>query len=283
VLGVALALLAALSWGAADFLGGLAARGRALVSVMLISQAAGLVVLAVVAAPFVGERPSAADAGVAVIGGIAGVVALSLLYLGLAIGTMSVVAPIVALSAVVPVLVSVAGGDELTAILVAGIVLALGGAGMSAAAETPATEQRATDRTRSLWAAAGAAVGFGVAMTCLDDAADSGSALWVVIVARSAAVLVMALALVASRQKLDVQRPGLPQVVLVGVLDAASLTLFTLASNEGLLAVVSVLASLYPVVTVLLARTVLHERMRAVQVVGVALTFAGIAAVVGGT
>ena len=284
MLAVALSLVAALSWGAADFLGGLAARGRALLSVMLLSQVAGLVVLAVVAAPLIGDRPPIEDVAVAAVGGVAGVVALSLLYLGLAIGTMSFVAPIVALSAVVPVLLSVDGGDSLTAILVLGIVLALGGAVLSAAASS---EQESTGRVprraQSLWAAAGSACGFGIALVCLDDAAGGNDALWVVLVARTAAVLAVGLALLAARQRLDLQRPGLPQVIVVGVLDAASLTLFTLASNEGLLGVVSVLSSLYPVVTVLLARIVLHERMRAVQVVGVALTFLGIAAIVGGT
>jgi drug/metabolite transporter (DMT)-like permease len=282
VLAVVLSLVAALSWGTADFLGGLATRGRALRTVMLVSQGAGLAVLVVVALPLAGDRPPIGDVAVAAAGGVAGVVALSLLYLGLAIGTMSVVAPIVALSAVVPVLFSIITGDHLGAVVALGIVLALGGAALSAAAAPEDRPERSAHRVRSLWLAVGAAAGFGVALICLDAAAGSGP-LWTVLVARTAAVCAVLVTVAADPGGFELgDRSGLPQIVVVGILDAASLTLFTLASNEGLLAVVSVLASLYPVVTVLLARMVLHERMRGVQVAGVAVAFAGIALIAGG-
>jgi drug/metabolite transporter (DMT)-like permease len=282
VLAVALSLIAAMSWGAADFLGGLAARGRALVAVMLVSQAAGLVVLLAVGLPLAGSPPSFADLVPAIAGGVVAVVGLSLLYLALAIGTMSVVAPIVALSAVVPVAVSLAGGDELSLLVAAGIVLALGGAVGSAAAAGEPTAAAAANRVRSLWFAAGAAIGLGLGLVTLDAAADS-SALWTAMTARTCSVGVVVLAFAFRPAPLGLRAPGIERVALVGILDAAALTLFALASNEGLLAVVSVLASLYPVVTVLLARAVLGERMRGVQIAGVAVAFVGIGLIAGGT
>ena len=282
MLAVALSLIASLAWGSADFLGGLATRRRALVAVMLLSQASGLVALLVFALPLAGSVPSLADLVPAFAAGVVGVLALSLLYLALAIGTMSVVAPIAALGAVVPVLVSLAGGDALSAGIAVGIVLALGGAAAAAsAAPEPGTERDAR-RARSIWLAIGAAVGLGAGLVLFDAAADSG-ALWAVLVARGCAVVVMLGALAARPVPLGLREPGLGQVALVGVLDAAALTLFTLASNEGLLAVVSVLSSLYPVVTVVLARAVLGERMRAVQVTGIAVAFVGIALIASGS
>ena len=201
---------------------------------------------------------------------------------------MSVVAPIVALSAIVPVLVSLATGARPTVAIGAGIVLALAGAGLTAAAadpdagdEDPAAVARAGARARSLWVAVISACGFGVALVALDAAADSDP-LWSVVVARTCAVVVVASLLAVRRARVDTARPGLARVGLVGVLDAASMTLYVLASNEGMLAVVSVLASLYPIVTVLLARVVLGERMRAVQVAGVAIAFGGIALIASG-
>jgi drug/metabolite transporter (DMT)-like permease len=276
LLAVGLSLIASLSWGTADFLGGLAARRRALLAVMVLSQASGLVALLVFALPLAGELPSLADLVPAIAAGVVGVVALSLLYLALATGTMSVVAPIAALGAVVPVLVSLAGGDALSVGIAAGIVLALGGAAASAAAAPEPAAERGGGRARSIWLAIAAAVGLGSGLVLFDAAGDSG-ALWAVLVARAVAVAVVLAALAVRPAPLGLREPGIGQVALLGVLDAAALTLFTLASNEGVLAVVSVLSSLYPVVTVVLARVVLGERMRRVQVTGIAVAFVGIA------
>ena len=282
MLAVALSLIAALSWGSADVLGGLAARRRALLAVMVLSQASGLVALVVFTLPFAGSVPSLGELVPAMVAGVVGVLALSLLYLALAIGTMSVVAPIAALGAVVPVLVSLASGDALSVVIALGIVLALGGAAASAASAPEPAAERDGSRRRSIWLAVGAAAGLGAGLVLFDAAADSG-ALWAVVVARTCAVTVVLAALTVRRAPLGLREPGLGQVALVGVLDAAALALFSLASNEGLLAVVSVLASLYPVVTVILARVVLGERMRGVQIAGVAVAFVGIGLIAAGS
>lgn len=282
MLAVALSLIAALSWGSADFLGGLAARRRALLAVMVLSQASGLVALVVFTLPFAGSVPSLGELVPAMVAGVVGVIALSLLYLALAIGRMSVVAPIAALGAVVPVLASLASGDALSAVIALGIVLALGGAAASAASAPEPAAERDGRRRRSIWLAVGAAAGLGAGLVLFDAAADSG-ALWAVLVARTCAVTVVLAALTVRPVPLGLRDPGLGQVALVGVLDAAALALFSLASNEGLLAVVSVLASLYPVVTVILARVVLGERMRGVQIAGVAVAFLGIGLIAAGS
>lgn len=282
MLAVVLSLVAATSWGAADFLGGLATRERGLLAVLAISQVAGLVVLAIVALPLAGDPPSGADLVPAVAAGVVGVVGLGLLYLALAIGTMSIVAPVVAMSAVVPVFVSLAGGDRLSAAVAAGIVLALAGAaGAAAAADEPDAAVRAR-RARSLWVAAGAAVGVGLGLVLLDDAAEGG-ALWGALVARTCGVLTIGAAFAVRPAPLGLRDPGIGRVATIGVLDTAAITLFSFASNEGLLAVVAVLSSLYPVVTVILARVVLQERLRAIQVAGVAVAFVGIGLIASGS
>jgi drug/metabolite transporter (DMT)-like permease len=204
-----------------------------------------------------------------------------MLYLALAIGTMSVVAPIVALSALVPVAVSFVTGTIPSGIVLPGIALALGGAMLVAVTPDDGTA-RPEHRSRSLWIAVLSALGFGLALVALDAAAASDP-LWTVTIARSCAVAVVMATLAIRPPALELGRPGLWRIVAAGVLDAAAITLFAVASNHGGLAVVSVLASLYPVVTVLLARVILEERLRALQAAGVVLALLGAAVVAAGT
>jgi drug/metabolite transporter (DMT)-like permease len=273
VLAPVLALAASLSWGVADYLAGLRSRRLPLLTVLLVVQSAGLLSIAIVVAVR-GEGPPGTEAiGYAVLAGLAGAVGLASLYRGLAIGAMSVVAPITATGVVVPVVFGLATGDDMSGLQAAGIVLAIGGVVLAAREPGPLARG-------SLAAGAGiaivGAVAFGIILVALDAAAD-GDALWATLVMRATSWTIWLVGFAALRPSLAMTPSDFRALALVGVLDTGANALFGLATTRGLLSVVSVLAQLYPVVTVLLARVHLGERISRPQQAGVVAAFAGVA------
>jgi drug/metabolite transporter (DMT)-like permease len=273
---VLLALGASAAWGLSDFFGGLVSRNRPAVVVLSVAQATALVPLTVLVLAIAGAPP----AGVWVPGAIAGVgsgLGVLALYRALAIGPMSVVAPLFSLGAVVPVAVGVASGDRPSALQAAGIAAAVAGCFLAA---------RSSDggpvRSAGIVAALLAALGIGIGIAGLDAAADQDP-LWGLEVARVAGfVAVGAVAVAVSGRALPrLVRPVWP-LPAIGLVDVTANVCLAYASTLGLISVVSVLSSIYPIVTVLLARLVLHERMSAVQAGGVGLAFAGVALLVAG-
>jgi len=271
---IALAIASALMWGGADFLGGSAARRLRVLVVTFASQAAGLVavllLLFLVGAPF---RLEGAAYGAAA--GIVGAVALSVFYAALAAGVMSLVAPLSALGAVVPVTVAVAQGARPGAVAVAGIAVTLGGVVLIARRDPGAPAL--TPRVLAL--AAGAALGIGTVLTLFQLGTDvpGSSGLGVVAAARAASIAVTGLALLATRTPLSMTPADARNVAAVGVADTGANALFAVASETGPDALVAVLGSLYPVTTVLLARAFLAERLTRRQAAGVALALGGAA------
>ena len=282
MLAVGLSLLAASCWGVADFIAGLKSRSISSVLVLLVQQAAGaLLVVAVVLA--VQERlPGREAALLSVAAGAAGAIALGAFYRGLAIGTMSVVAPISASGVTLPVAVGLATGDRPSSLQAVGLVLTVLGV-ILASREMHEDDTRAASRA-SIGLALVAAVGFGAFFTLSDGAADD-SVLWLLVISRTTAVLLLLGVLAATRgaglELLPARTLGV--LAFVGVLDLAATGLYALANTKGALSIVAVVGSLYPVLTVLLARVVLKERLRTVQSAGVAVAFLGVAAVVGGS
>lgn len=273
MLGIAIAFAASCSWGLSDFLGGIFSRRWPVPSVLLYIEGAGLVtlllVVAVVAPPF----PGTSALLWALAAGSAGVLALGLFYRALAIGSMSVVAPIAATGAIIPVAVGIAGGDRVTFLIGAGLLVTLVGI-LLASREAEQEAERSAVMRRSVFLALGAAVGFGLFFVGYDRAADGG-VLWAATIARCAAVPLVGLAVLVARSRLPRGRDAL---ALCGAaqLDSASTALYALAATKADLAVVAVVGSLYPVVTVVLARVVLGERLRAVQGVGVVAALTGV-------
>lgn len=271
---IALAIASALMWGGADFLGGTAARRLKILVVTFASQSAGLVavllLLAVVGAPF-----SLEGAAYGAAAGIVGAVALSVFYTALAAGVMSLVAPLSALGAVVPVSVAVAQGAELGALAIAGIVVTLAGVVLIARREPAAPAL--TPRVLAL--AAGAALGIGTVLTLFQLGTDvaGSSGLGVVAAARAASITVTGVAILATRTNLEMSAPEARQVATVGVADTGANALFAVASETGPDAPVAVLGSLYPVTTVLLARAFLAERLTPRQAAGVVMALGGAA------
>jgi drug/metabolite transporter (DMT)-like permease len=285
LLAVALGLGSSLCWGFADFFAGLQSRRRPLLAVLVVSQGVALVLLVPFAVAFAGELPSAAAVGWAALAGAAGVVALGSFYRGLAIGTMSVVAPISATGAGVPVLVGLAEGERPEPLQVAGIVVALVGVILASRESEPAedlgADHRPADRA-AVGLALVAAVGFGSFFVGIDRASATAEVAWVIVISRSCSLALVFLAALAARPALPRDGRNIAALAMVGALDLGANGLYALATTEGLLAVVAVLSSLYPAVTVVLARFVLAERVSRLQELGVGLTLAGVVAISAG-
>ncbi|HSJ73412.1 MAG TPA: EamA family transporter, partial [Miltoncostaeaceae bacterium] len=181
MLPIALGLASSLSWGVADFFGGLASRRASAIPVVAYSQAAGLALALAALAVTRPSVPSADAYGLGILAGVSGVVGLAAFYRALAVGTMSLVAPISALGALVPLALDLAAGRSPGAVALAGMVVALSGAALAASAPGPASR-------RGLGLAAVAALGFGGFFVLLAKSADDGGALWSIIAARSGSV-----------------------------------------------------------------------------------------------
>jgi drug/metabolite transporter (DMT)-like permease len=270
VIAILLALGASACWGVGDFLGGVSARRLRVLAVVAISQTAGFLAVAL-AAFFVGGDFLGPEATLAAIGaGCSGAIGLAALYRGMAVGAIGVVAPISASAAVIPVVVGLARGERPAAVQLFGVALVLIGV-VLVSREHGQTGRLAAGVPLALVAAAG----FGTYFLFIDRA-SADDAFWGVTVARLASTtLSVSVALVAGG--LRVPRTALPILIGVGLFDVGANVLLALALNEGFVSLVSVLASLYPVVTILLAVVVLHERPGPAQVAGGATALAGVA------
>jgi drug/metabolite transporter (DMT)-like permease len=317
-LGVPLGLSSGLCWGAADFFGGIQSRRLPALTVAFWSQAAGAVALTAALLVLVveGERPVVAGVAWGVVAGVGSGLALVLFYRGLAEGTMSVVAPVSACGAIVPVAAALFTGNQ-PGFLVSrpraqargrnpasqgtGDVLQRpGSSGRSEGLPRPGHPERPgpPGRGRSgrvLAMALGAALGFGLFYVFV-DAGTAGSAaagvasagvtgtsgsqsspLWVIAGARASSLLMLSMiALVGRRPALRWPGRRIGSVALVGVGDTGANLLFAYAATSGNLAVVGVLGSLYPIATVVLARWLLGERLSGGQNAGVVLALTGV-------
>jgi len=261
-------------------MGGLQARRLPTLLVATWSQlAGGLVLGSVVLALREPIGPAALGWGLAA--GVFGGLGLVCFYRGLAIGPMSIVAPVAACGAVVPVLFAFALGRAPGALALIGIAAALGGVVL---VSLPSEGHAASgDPRAALPVALGAALSFGLFFVFLDRGqAAGGPPLWVVAAARVGSLALLLGMVAVGRRGLGWPGRRAPVVGLVGVVDTGANVLFTYAAASGNLGVVSVLGSMYPVVTVLLARLVLAERLSRPQTAGVGLALAGAALMAAG-
>jgi drug/metabolite transporter (DMT)-like permease len=273
-LGLFLALASSLVWGAADFSGGSLTRRLPTFAVTVISQTAGFVVLlaAIGAQGDVGGRSLA----LGLLAGAGGGVGLAAFYRALSLGTMSVVSPLVACGAVVPFGIAIATGERPAVVAVVGAAAALVGA-VLASVEERRSESR--ERGHAVVLAVAAALALGLFVYVLGLGSREGDALSTLVGARIGSLSFLILATVLARAPVRIPQRALLPVAAVGVADVSANILFAYASGHGLLALVAVLGSLYPVVTVLLAHVVLGERLTAAQKAGVAVALAGVCAI----
>jgi drug/metabolite transporter (DMT)-like permease len=262
-----LALASSLAYGAADFLGGLAARGAHVLRVVVIAAPASLLV-ELLLWPAIGARFDPGAIGWGAASGLASAAAFALLYRSLAIGPMSVLSPVTALvSAALPVSVGLVGGERLSALALGGMTLALA-ATVIVSGGTGGRGLRPSRTALALAFGAGAAIA--LQLICLDQAPnDTGVA--PLLIGRTVSSAVVLAAAFTLRGRLGVARPSLPASAAAGALDSLANFAFLLAVRDGDLAVVAVITALYPAGTVLLARALLAERLGATQLAGLGL------------
>ncbi|HEU5240543.1 MAG TPA: DMT family transporter [Ornithinibacter sp.] len=267
-----LALASSLSWGTSDFFAGLASKRRPAVAVVGWTQGLALVVISVAVAVRWDTVTWGGWPLWAVAAGLSGMGGLVCFYTALSSGTMGVVAPIAALGVVVPIVLGVATGEKPSAWAWVGMLVAVVGVTLASGPELTGDVS-----ARPVVLASFAAVGFGLALFCLDRGARTSTlfTLWGMRLTSVTILLVLALAL---RTAGGVTVRETPALLAIGCGDLAANGLFAYASARGQVSVTSVLGSLYPVVTAVWARLLLDERLRRIQQVGVALAVGGAAA-----
>jgi drug/metabolite transporter (DMT)-like permease len=243
--------------------------------VLAVSEVAGLVLALVVVAA--SREPWPGEASLWAVGaGVAGMAGLGALYRGMAVGAIGVVAPVSAAAAVIPVGVGLATGDRPSALQLGGVAVALVGVALASRERIEGRVRLAAGVELALLAAAG----FGLYFVLIDHAADSGP-IWAATLSRATASVV-AVGLALGLGRLAAPARMLPVLALVGVFDVGANMLLALALRHGLVSLVSVLASLYPIITIVLARMTLGERPQRLQQVGVALALTGAALIAAG-
>jgi drug/metabolite transporter (DMT)-like permease len=271
---VVLALGSAVVYGASDFLGGLASRRASVFGVVALSQLTGLVAVFALLR-WLGGPVTLADLAWAGAAGLLGSTGLVVFFRALSRGVMSVIAPVTALTAAaVPVLAGLLGGNRIGPVAGAGILLALI-AVVLVSAEGGLAQLR-TARPASLTAPLVAGAAFGLFFVLLDrTSAEAG--LTPLVAARLASVVLVVAVALARKRSIRVSRPALPFVLASGIGDMAANALFLLATQQdSQLAIIGVLASLYPVSTVVLAQSLLRERLVRAQVAGLGAAVAAV-------
>lgn len=278
-----LALLSSAAYGAADFLGGLASRRAAALAVVVTSQLYGVLFLLALLPVLPPDRYTWPDLGWGAAAGIAGGLGLVSLYRGLSIGRMGIVAPVTAaVGAVISAAFGLVSGERPSSLAVVGSVVAL--AAIVLVGRNPAATEAGARSVRGvsgLRHALAAGTGFGGFFILVTRAGDT-SGLWPLMGARLGSLAVLGVIAVGSHRTFSIRRTTNRLVVGAGFLDIGANALFLYATRGGLLTLVAILSSLYPAVTVLLARVFLAERLQAGQVFGVGLAVAGIALIAAG-
>lgn len=279
MIGVVLALAASLSWGVADFGGGIGARRVHVVWVLVVSQAAGLALVGVLELATLAHPPSGRELAWGAFGGVMGALGLGCFYRALAVGTMGIVGPISATGAIVPIAYGLARGEHPSILQGVGIAAAI--CGVVAESLEPLPEGAGRRLATGVGLALLAALGFGSSILGLNRVSQSG-VVWGTLTLRLTVIPIVLLAALLVRPPLVRIRPTLPLLAAVGLFDTGANLLYGASARHGLISVVSVLGSLYPVVLVVLARIVLAERIERPQLAGVAVALAGVALIAAG-
>jgi drug/metabolite transporter (DMT)-like permease len=273
-MGILLALAAALLYGGSDFGGGLASRRLGSLRVSVVGSAAATVLTWATLILVGGPGPSLRAVAWGLASGLAGGAGTLVLYRGLARGQMSVVGPLSAVgAAVVPVAAGVALGERPSLLSVAGVLVALPAIVLVAASGSVRGKLGA-----GLFDGLAAGLAFGILFIGLAQAGRHAG-LWPVASEQTGTLLITLAIAVKTREPLRIplRAAGLP--VLVGASGMAATLAYFYATHFSMLAIAAVLVSLYPGVTVLLARTLLHERFTPAQRAGLGLCALAIAAI----
>ena len=282
-----LALASALLYGAADFLGGLASRRASAIAVVVVSQAAGLLPLALLLMVFP-AAPTRSDFVWGMVAGMAGSAGVALLYRALAVGTMSIVAPTTAVCAVIiPVIADIVAGQRLPLLTISGVVVAVVAIILvsqqdRAVSSTVADARGAISLPPGIGLAFTSGIAIGLFFLALARTSPAAG-LWPLFASRGLSIALFGAAAIVSARPLGLARPVLKTATACGVVDMLANALYLVASRGGPLSVVVTLASLYPASTVVLARFVVGERLSAIQNVGILCALAAVLMIVSST
>ena len=287
-MGVLFGLLAAATYGAADFVGGRVSRRVDVFTVVFASQLIGAVPLLGILPFIAGTSPTLRALAWGAAAGIGGGSGVLFLYRGLALGRMTVVAPITGvIAACIPAVFGLATGERPGAVALAGVGLALLSVVLVSSAPPPGDdrdvelgEDVSPGRT-GVGHAAAAGTCFGLFFVFLEMAGEA-SGVWPLLGTRGSSLLLIGIVVAALRKPVRPPAGTTLAVGAAGVLDVAANVFYLVSTRFGLLSLVAVLTSMYPAVTVLLARIFLKERMVRSQLVGLALAGAAIVMIVTG-
>ena len=273
---IVLGLAVALVYGAADFLGGRTSRGNRPVAVVAVSQLTSLGLLGLLLVVDATSPPGPRSLALGAASGVVGLVGVLLLYRGLAVGRMGVIAPVTAVgAAILPLGYGIATGERPSPAALVGVALALGAVALIASGGTAPEGPHGGTGAKELALAGAAGAAFGAGFILLAESGE-GSGFWPLLAARSASVPLAVVAALRGGNGLAIARGSRAAVVAAGALDVLAIALYLLASRRGLISLVAVLGSLYPAATVLLARVVLRERLVRIQLLGLVLALAGV-------
>lgn len=270
-----LALLSAVFYGTADFLGGFAARRAPTLAATVWAQGIGFGVALVALPLFPAGLPSAVEAAWSIGAGLTGGLGVAMLYYGFAVGRVSVIAPVTAVCSIaLPVLVAFGLGERPPPLAIAGIAVAIASVALISRHEDETGGGGRRDRSLAIGLACGVVIG--AFFVCLARA-GSASGVWPLLIARAASTAALAAAAGMAKVRIAIPRSVVPVVIACGAIDMLANALYLIAVRDGPLGLVATLASLYPASTVLLARLVFRERLQPLQSVGLAC--AGVAIV----
>lgn len=273
-----LALVSSVSWGTADFIGGQVSKRYPALFVVAVSQACGLLLMLVVATATGAWGAPTGYLPWAVLASLAGFTGLALFYSAMASGAVGVVSPITALGGLGPIILGLATGDRPTHVQYAGLVIALVGVVLASGPELSGETG-----AKPIAFALGATVLFGTALAAIALGSRTSAVMTMTAMRAVTVAVLVVIGLVALARGPIPRVRGRKDLLLlavVGILDVSANLFYGMATTDGVLSLVSVLGSLYPVVTVLLAWRLLHERLRPIQYVGVVLALGGVAAIV---
>lgn len=273
---VVLALISSLLWGTSDFFGGTASKKSPSTTVLLWSSLIALPVMVVIALASSDLVFETSVIGWGVVAGISCSIGIVLLYAGLAMGPMGVVAPIASTSVLVPVIAGFLRGESPGLVRTLGIILAVLGVILAGG---PHVRLFRSGGHRPILLAVGASLGIGISLLAVANGSEQSAYSTLLVMRVVYPVLLFAVVLVARAPKRP-ERTIIPMIAIAGVGDVIAVTLYGVATQSGALPVVAALASMFPVMTLVLARQVHHERLEREQWIGAALALVGVVVVV---
>jgi drug/metabolite transporter (DMT)-like permease len=276
---ILLSLLACCAWGTSEFLGGMKNRSVPLLVILIGMELSGMLLLVIVLLFFAGDVPDLKYILYAMTAGTFGIIGVASIFHGMSIGTIGVVSTIGATSAIIPVLYDLLTGNRLSFCQGAGIVLAIGGVMLLTEGKISLNKKKYF--TASIGFAIAGAFFFGLYFISIDLASNQDP-YWAAFFSRVVTITILGIGIAMKRPTYHFTKSDVSTIVVIGLFDACGVVAFNMATTFGLVGIVSVIASLYPMMTIMLARIFLKENMNTFQKIGALGAMAGVALISGG-